>query len=229
MAEAAAAPGDWATEGGEAFRDGRGRVVTTYHDVALTDDIRDWLATGGFDTAKFQVTRVRRVQGVKQLYHVRQTLREDGGGATTTLYHGTTARDLSLAEGLDDRLSPGGLFGSGLYFTPTLDKADRYTGRGQTRRVVVCEVALGRIYHVAEDHTLHTLRREPRGYDSVRGVIRGNVEHVVYDRRRVRMTYIIDYKHVETKKEEETAALTARAPGVVKAARGVGHAGKSVH
>jgi len=224
MAEAVL-PEGWANEGGEVFHDDRGRVAATYHDIPLSDSMLEQLTAAGFDGKKFRVKRVRRVQSMRQVGYVRQTLHDDGDAKMTTLYHGTTARDASLAKGLDDRLSPGGCFGPGLYFTPRLGKADRYAGRGRERRILVCGVALGRIYLVAKDHTLHTLRREPHGYDSVQGEIRGVVEHVVYERRRAQINYIIDYERIEDDDEEKGPTT----PGVAKPAHGAGHAGKSVH
>lgn len=142
----------------------------------------------------------------------------DDAEPTMRLLHGTRlATDASLralaVEGLDPRLSrsigtgaPGGYLGCAAYLTPTFTKANHYTvpydatkamaldaDRNGIRRMAVCDVAVGRIHTVAPGcHAAH-LVREPPGFDSVVGTPRGDVEHAIYNRDRIRVLYVIDY------------------------------------
>lgn len=126
------------------------------------------------------------------------------------LWHGTPADEKGIEDmllgGLDQRLSQRGYFGHGLYFSDSPGKASRYTApRNDQGRLVAlpdthvrtllrCKVLPGRQLKCDPNVTHPRLRREPVGYDSVKGNVTGSDEYVVYDNARVYAEYVVQYR-----------------------------------
>ena len=148
-----------------------------------------------------RVLSVHRVQNdaLYQQYHMTlNTMIMDSVGTfeeRTHLCHSSSASlDELVVEGLDPRLSSVGLFGRGTYATPSPAKASSYwKGTSEVRTMFIVRMILGLVYVFSDGKFDHTLVREPRGYDSVKGNITGHDEYVVYKGDRVLIEYVVRY------------------------------------
>lgn len=112
------------------------------------------------------------------------------------LYH-TTRGTLEhiLAEGMDNRVGSQGLLGNGIYATDSILKASAYWKLPFNRRTMLqVSMLLGNCEEVPDGESRRQLRRESRGYDSLKGRFTGQDEFVVFDRHRVKIDFIIDYE-----------------------------------
>eukprot|EP00760_Papus_ankaliazontas_P014501 PhM_4_TR16089/c1_g1_i1/m.38563/K10798/PARP; poly [ADP-ribose] polymerase len=93
-----------------------------------------------------------------------------------------------------------GMLGRGIYFGDSVDVIRRYATSGSrgTAFVLVCEVALGRVFHTGA--RLVSATEAPSGYDSVHGVKTSETEstefldneYVVYRNTQQRMAYLVE-------------------------------------
>jgi hypothetical protein len=119
----------------------------------------------------------------------------------TLLYHATKNITDVVIEGLDPRLSHGGMFGFGTYFTDNLLKANMYNrwfiNYNEKKFMILASVLLGNIkdFGICENHP--ELKRAPLGFNSVKGNITGLNEFVVYDASQIRIDYVISYTTIQ--------------------------------
>jgi len=143
----------------------------------------------------------------------------NGDSNTQTLYHVTKGSlEAIVREGLDPRLSAGGFFGRGLYFTTDPIKGNDYSPQKGSptslRAMLRCRVALGKARVFPTGHFDRQLTRETPGCHSTQGFIRRAVEHVVYQAPQALVTEIILYRFTNTELElaPSLALPTAAAP-----------------
>ena len=117
-------------------------------------------------------------------------------------FHVTRTKNLGslLIEGLDQRLASKGLFGNGLYFADDPRKSNYYWEGNEKDLKMVLRVCLapGRIKFYPPNTINPHLKREPKGFDSVQGELKKNIEYVIYNSKRVNIEYIITYKELLT-------------------------------
>ena len=123
------------------------------------------------------------------------------------MYHVTPANYKKISkEGLDSRLSRTGFFGKGIYITPIMDKANYYSpyrGNPLALRIVFrCKILLGRCYEYKEYNFDRSIMREPEGYNSIKGFLRGGIEYVIYNNSQCCVTHIITYRVPDSAAEQ---------------------------
>lgn len=152
--------------------------------------------------------KVKASVKAKQIYRLWPT-RPLSVAQGTGLYHGTSARNAAgiLVRGfkIPDH---DGMFGRGIYWTDSFDKALNYVGYDDTFIIVHARVALGNVL-VAEKAMTH-LRYAPSGYDSVHGKAKqtasgwtagGTLQHnewCIYDKARIAIQHVDIWKRVDT-------------------------------
>lgn len=114
---------------------------------------------------------------------------------TKHLFHSTKAPvDALLAEGLDVDKSNGGLFGYGLYATPSFLKSSSYWSISNNRRIILeVDMLTGAKYEIEEKIVDKALVEPPLGYDSVIGYVNAT-EVVVYKNSQAIIRFMIDYE-----------------------------------
>lgn len=119
-------------------------------------------------------------------------------------YHGTTAPFEQICdEGLDERLSRSGRFGSGIYFSDYPQKCCKYARqRNNNSYLLRCKVILGDMKEYPPGVEDRSLQKEPLRtvkdgrrvyYDSVKGKPRDHDEYVIYDKRRALIEHVVFY------------------------------------
>ena len=149
----------------------------------------------------FEVHEVRRIENTESqakywsqyAYDAKHGIINEG-----ILYHtyrGERAPIFSL--GLDQRMGRIGMFGRGIYFSPTTLKTDQYSKIPATemRYTLRCRVLLGRVCKFPQGQSMPSLMREPLGFDTVLGNVSGSDEYAVYNSNRVLIEYEVGYKH----------------------------------
>lgn len=195
--------------------------VPQCHLVSVQRETAEWYETAGACIAEgWDVRAVTRVQNPGLLRRFEEERRADFALPYHTtvrndLYHVSRAPDLDtlLLEGLDQRLSNAGRFGRGVYFSDRVDKSNSYwrvarsTGCGwvgsngaspgdpteEVRTMLKCRARLGRAKVFDPGFCDSSLRREPRGFDSVEGNLTGQDEFIVYSNDRAIIEYVIEY------------------------------------
>lgn len=138
---------------------------------------------------------------------------ENGGDANVQrLFHGTGIENIrSLAlNGFDMALcKPGGYLGTGLYFSDNPFKANDFSpcmgDPVASRAIIVCNVVLGRIFHLGIGGRDKSIKAPPPGFHSFQTFIRRATEWAVYRERQVDITHIVLYSFPDT--SAETAAV----------------------
>jgi hypothetical protein len=189
---------------GEPILDYSGQIIGHVVPVPISsEEINEIIST--FRQENLVVKSVKRIQNnflMKRFNHILET---EGPIVITsiglennikTLYHYSRSEAKQLyQEGLDHRLSKGGMFGKGIYFAANPIKANSYCFKPiqQDRTIFVSSVLTGKMkkYNDGEQDT--TLLREPVGFNSVVGNITGDIEHVIYDMNRTILQYEITY------------------------------------
>ena len=112
------------------------------------------------------------------------------------LYHSTKAPLATIvAEGLDVAKSKIGLFGTGLYCTPSPIKSSSYWPIRFNRRIMLeMSSLIGNAYICPPNTVCKALSCAPCGFDSVVGMINGQIETVVYNNAQLIPRFIIDYE-----------------------------------
>ena len=115
-------------------------------------------------------------------------------------FHVTRAIKLDelIAQGFDQRLASKGRFGRGIYFAEDPCKADSYwpekaSKNTPLRMMLKVRLTMGRTKIYPSNHVNPSLLREPKGFDSVEGLIHNNKEYVIYNNDRANIEYIITY------------------------------------
>ena len=156
------------------------------------------------ETKPLVIVGIGRIQN-ENLFteYIKGCINETTGNITkdVKLYHTSSASlDELVLEGLDARLSSIGLFGKGIYATSSPAKAASYwKGTSEIRTMFQVRMNLENVYTFPNGIFDHTLVREPRGYDSVKGNMTGQDEYIVYKNSRAYIEYLIEYMVIDEK------------------------------
>ncbi|XP_019849426.1 PREDICTED: uncharacterized protein LOC109580469 [Amphimedon queenslandica] len=152
----------------------------------------------------FQVLKVERIQTlhlwIRYLSEVKLLIHSRGENFKLNealLYHCSKgSKNAICEEGLDVRLTHGGNFGRGIYFSDKPIKCHHYS----TGTMYVCKVILGDTKVYSQGHIDIALTREPTKsnepgshYDSVKGFVTVGEEYVIYNSYRCIPLYVIEY------------------------------------
>ncbi|XP_059476417.1 poly [ADP-ribose] polymerase tankyrase-like [Neocloeon triangulifer] len=140
----------------------------------------------------------------------REEISKDLGGAWVKemrLFHGSPQAMTIATQGFDRGFAKkSGMFGDGVYFAEHSSKSNNYTfGCFKPcdahddkeceiciRRILICKVALGKIYE-----TKSTVKNLPAGYHSVKAIPHGGFllrpEYIIYNDAQVYPSYLVEY------------------------------------